>query len=385
MKKKKRFQMFLPIVLLFFLCIPAWGQTESDEDRWGLLQEQTELSGAEDLAETLPQETKEQLIKWDLEQPDPQKILSLTPKQLWEYGKELVLRAVKAPVALLGVLTAVILLCAAAEALKSGFHADGITRVFGAVSSMCIASAVLKPVCGCIERAAQIIRDSAAFLNGFIPVFCGIITASGQPVTAGTYHLLLFGASQMISQTVSQLLLPLIGVFLAISFTAAAVPQLSLDKIAAAMKKAVNWSLGLMLTVYVGLLSLQSMVATGADTLTVKTAKFVTSSFVPVIGSALSDAMLTAQACLKMLRTSVGVYGILAAVITYLPLLLEILCWYLSMQAAALIASLAGSDGQAKLMGALSDALGLLLSITLLFGLLFIISTAVMLFIGMGG
>ncbi|MBR6607580.1 MAG: hypothetical protein IKK98_02805, partial [Oscillospiraceae bacterium] len=229
------------------------------------------------------------------------------------------------------------------------------------------------------------IRDSAAFLNGFIPVFCGIITASGQPVTAGTYHLLLFGASQMISQTVSQLLLPLIGVFLAISFTAAAVPQLSLDKIAAAMKKAVNWSLGLMLTVYVGLLSLQSMVATGADTLTVKTAKFVTSSFVPVIGSALSDAMLTAQACLKMLRTSVGVYGILAAVITYLPLLLEILCWYLSMQAAALIASLAGSDGQAKLMGALSDALGLLLSITLLFGLLFIISTAVMLFIGMGG
>jgi len=75
----------------------------------------------------------------------------------------------------------------------------------------------------------------------------------------------------------------------------------------------------------------------------------------------------------------------LASVITYLPLLLEILCWYLSMQAAALIASLAGSDGQAKLMGALSDALGLLLSITLLFGLLFIISTAVMLFIGMGG
>ena len=143
--------------------------------------------------------------------------------------------------------------------------------------------------------------------------------------------------------------------------------------------------MGLLLTVYVGLLGVQSMVAVSADTVTVKTAKFVTSSFVPVIGSALSDALVTAQSCLKLLKTSVGVYGILIAVFTFLPLLAEIICWYLTMQAASLIGQLVGTGTLSKVLEATSSALGLLMSITLLFGLLFIISTTVMLVVGMGG
>lgn len=141
----------------------------------------------------------------------------------------------------------------------------------------------------------------------------------------------------------------------------------------------------MLLTVYVGLLGIQSIVAVSADTVTVKTAKFVTSSFVPVIGSALSDALVTAQACLKLLKASVGVYGILIAVFTFLPLFAEIICWYLAMQAAAFLGQLMGTGSITKVLEATASALGLLMSITLLFGLLFIISTTVMLVVGAGG
>lgn len=57
----------------------------------------------------------------------------------------------------------------------------------------------------------------------------------------------------------------------------------------------------------------------------------------------------------------------------------------MTMQAASLIGQLVGTGTLSKVLEATSSALGLLMSITLLFGLLFIISTTVMLVVGMGG
>ena len=383
--KQKLIRIIFCMLLIAVWVRPAYGAEKTDESQWEYLQEQTESLGLQEITEDLSEETKDYLAKLNLRKLDGRQILSLTPKQLWLLIKEMFVRGIKAPLSLFGALSAVILLCAAVQALKSGFHADGLERVFAAVSAMCIMAVILEPVTQCVQRVSQTVQDSAAFLNGYIPVFCGVLTVSGQPATAGIYHLLLFGASQVIAQAVSQLILPLIGIFLAFCFVGAMTPDLSLEKLSSALKKLIGWGLGLMLTVYVGLLGLQSMVAAGADSITMKTAKFVTSSFIPVIGSALSDAMMTARACLKLLKTSVGVYGILIAVLTFLPLFLEILCWYLSAQGAAMLGHLAGAKTPAKLMDGIADALGILLSILLLFCLLFIISTTIMLIVGAGG
>ena len=346
------------VFLLCLFCIPgvAWAQETSDEITNQNLQGQIEASGAQELSEQAPDEAKEILSQLELQQLDYRKLLSLSPTQLWQVCKSAFSQTVRAPLLLLGTLTAVILLCAAMDALKVGFNAHGLDKVFSGVAVLSLIAAVLEPITHCIQKTAQAILQGSQFMNGFIPVFCGILTAGGQPVSAGVYHLLLFGTSQVVGQTASQILVPLIGIFLAFCFTAAIAPELHLDQIGKTVKKFVNWALGLLLTVYVGLLGVQSMVAVSADTVTVKTAKFVTSSFVPVIGSALSDALVTAQSCLKLLKTSVGVYGILIAVFTFLPLLAEIICWYLTMQAASLIGQLVGTGTLSKVLEATSSA-----------------------------
>ena len=55
------------------------------------------------------------------------------------------------------------------------------------------------------------------------------------------------------------------------------------------------------------------------------------------------------------------------------------------MQTAAFLGQLVGAGSIAKVLEGTASALGLLMSITLLFGLLFIISTTVMLVVGAGG
>ncbi len=333
--RQKIFSLFL--ICLFMFSGVAWAEELPDESTDQNLQGQLEASGADELVQQVPDQTKEILSQLELQDLDYRLLLSLTPGQIWQVFKAVFSKMVRAPLLLLGTLVAVILLCAAMDALKIGFNAKGLEKMFNGVAVLCLITVVLEPVTGCIQKASRAILQGSMFMNGFIPVFCGILASGGQPVSAGVYHLLLFGTSQVIGQAASQILVPLISIFLAFCFTGAIAPELHLDQIGKTIKKFVNWSLSLLLTVYVGLLGIQSIVAVSADTVTVKTAKFVTSSFVPVIGSALSDALVTAQACLKLLKASVGAYGILIAAFTYLPLLLEIICWYLAMQTAAVI------------------------------------------------
>ncbi len=373
------------LLCLFLFSGVVWAEELPDESADQNLQGQLEASGAGELTSQVPDQTQEILEQLDLKELDYRILLSLTPEQIWQVCKAAFLKMIRAPLLLLGMLVAVILLCAAMDALKIGFNAKGLEKIFNGVAVLCLITIVLEPVTDCIQKASQAIFQGSMFMNGFIPVFCGILASGGQLVSAGVYHLLLFGTSQVVGQAASQILVPLISIFLAFCFTGAIAPELHLDQIGKTVKKFVNWALGLLLTVYVGLLGIQSIVAVSADTVTVKTAKFVTSSFVPVIGSALSDALVTAQACLKLLKASVGVYGILIAVFTFLPLFAEIICWYLAMQAAAFLGQLMGTGSITKVLEATASALGLLMSITLLFGLLFIISTTVMLVVGAGG
>lgn len=373
------------LLCLFLFSGVVWAEELPDESADQNLQGQLEASGAGELTSQVPDQTQEILEQLDLKELDYRILLSLTPEQIWQVCKAAFSKMIRAPLLLLGMLVAVILLCAAMDALKIGFNAKGLEKIFNGVAVLCLITIVLEPVTDCIQKASQAIFQGSMFMNGFIPVFCGILASGGQLVSAGVYHLLLFGTSQVVGQAASQILVPLISIFLAFCFTGAIAPELHLDQIGKTVKKFVNWALGLLLTVYVGLLGIQSIVAVSADTVTVKTAKFVTSSFVPVIGSALSDALVTAQACLKLLKASVGVYGILIAVFTFLPLFAEIICWYLAMQAAAFLGQLMGTGSITKVLEATASALGLLMSITLLFGLLFIISTTVMLVVGAGG
>ena len=79
------------------------------------------------------------------------------------------------------------------------------------------------------------------------------------------------------------------------------------------------------------------MVASGSDTVASKAAKFLIGSVVPVVGGALSDAFGATQGYLRLLKATVGVFGILIALMTFLPVFLQTVLWYFTV-------NLAGAD-----------------------------------------
>ncbi|MEM0530359.1 hypothetical protein WGC32_08480 [Zongyangia sp. HA2173] len=383
----KKILMFLLCLLL--LCMPVSAVSGSDASGESTLQEQfeeqLEASGADELIENAPEQVKESLYDLGLDTISFQKILSLSPKEFIPYFIDQVQTVIARPVKLLAIVVGIIVLCALMNALKQSMAKDKLKEVFQVVSILCICAAVITPVIDCISKTGKTIFDCSNFLISFVPVLSGVMTAGGQIVTATSYQVFLFWAAELVSVIVSRTLVPFLGIYLAIAITSSMNTEFRLDKIADSLKSFICWSLGGLLTVFVGILSIQGIVASSADTVSLKATKFLISSVVPVVGGALSDALGSVQSCVKLLKTSVGAYGIIIAVMTFLPLLIESISWLLVTKISQVVAEFLGVGGVTPVLKATSSVLSIILAIILCFMMLIIITTTIMMLLGTGG
>jgi stage III sporulation protein AE len=242
----------------------------------------------------------------------------------------------------------------------------------------------MAPIIECITATARLIEDAALFMLTYIPIFSAAVAAAGAPVTGATYNMFLFATCQVVSQVLANTLVPLMGVYLALCVAGSLVPELNIASATSAVKSIVSWSLGFVLTLFAALLSVQTMVSVSADSVTVRAAKFVVGSFVPVVGAALSEAYSAAQGCLRLIKTTVGAYGIIAAVFIFLPVLMRVLLWQLVARAATVAGDILGAPRVSALLRACASALAILTAVILCFALFIIVSTAIVMAAGTG-
>ena len=115
----------------------------------------------------------------------------------------------------------------------------------------------------------------------------------------------------------------------------------------------------------------------------VKAAKFLASNCIPVVGGAVADAYTTIKSSLGMLRGGVGFIGIAAIFLTVVPPLAEITLMKLVFGAAEMFGEIFELKGIKILMKNASSVLSVLLSLTVCFSMMLIISTAIMLMTGL--
>lgn len=85
--------------------------------------------------------------------------------------------------------------------------------------------------------------------------------------------------------------------------------RVQVDKLAKFFHSSATWILGVVLTLFVGLVSLEGSLTSSVDGITAKTTKAAVSSFVPVVGKILGDAVDTVIGCSSILKNAVGVVG----------------------------------------------------------------------------
>lgn len=394
MKQIKKVKI-LKILLMSFIAIFVFSFSSSafDEDTYNdtshintqaVFEEQAESTGALDLSNDIPSETKELMNTLGIDSLDFKSILSLTPSQAMGLIAAVIKDFFTRPFKCMLLLIGVILLCALLDSFRQSIDTDSKTEIFTTVCVLCACAVILSPISKCIETATSAVRSSSDFMISFVPVFSTVLTASGHPVSAAAYHMLIFSAAQLVSQIAAKTLIPLLSVYLAFSVTGAVIPSFNLDSVGKSVKSFINWTLGVSVTVFVSLLGLQSFVACGADTVTMKTAKLVLGSAIPIVGGAISEALSTTQACVGLLKTSVGVYAVIAVCLTILPALVESILWLLALKISQAAADVMGISSLSKLFGAVQNTLSVLIAVLSSFIVLVVVTTTTMMILGVG-
>ena len=209
-------------------------------------------------------------------------------------------------------------------------------------------------------------QGASTFMLACIPVLVGIMIANGQTVTASSYNLLMLGTTNSISFLSAHFLAPCMNIFLGFSVVSAISPTLRLSTLCNTISKIVKWVLGFCMSVFTGLLTIQSLLGGSVDVTTNRTLRFVVSSFVPVVGSALGEALSTVQGCIKVLKGGVGAFGVLAVVFMFLPILIECLLWQMTLTVCAGIGDVFDLKEITSILNAASKVMSMMLAILLL-------------------
>lgn len=365
--------------MLSFFSITVYAAEETDisalAEDWGLSETKDHLSY--DAGEFL----RENGISPD----DPDGITSLSPGTVISYMIEKLKYGAAAPLRLLGTLLSVVILSAAGGAAADIAKSGGSEKVYRTVCVLAAAAVTVPQIERCMDNAAQTLIQGSDFMVCYVPVFAGIAAAAGNVTASVGYNAVVLLAAEAAVKLASDVLVPVISVCMAMNIIDALNPMFSLSSVTGLLKKCCTLFLGFAMTLFTGLLSIQSIVGVSADTLGVKAAKFAVSNFVPIVGSAVADAYSTIRSGLGLLRGAAGAFGIIALAVTLLPPVLEVLCMYLAMTAGETAAELFGVKELGSFFRGAASLLSMLQAVLACFGVMFIISTVILMAAGLGG
>ena len=377
--KRKRISALL-VIILIALMFPL---SASAADTDSMLSEQYRKSGASDVYSKASGDAKKTLGKMGVTGADSKSLTKFTPASVFKYMGDTIKQDMKAPLRAAAAVFGVLLACALLGAMKNSFGEKSLDTVFGLVSTLCIAAVLLVPVTQCVSYCARVINDATGFMTAFIPVFVALSTASGHPASAVVFQGLLLTVSQVVSQIAAKGFVPMVDMYLAFCVVGAISPGVDIGSIATFMRKIVSFAMILCMTVFTGILTVQSVISQASDNVAAKTAKFVVGSAVPVIGSAVSDAVNTVMSCANLLRSTTGVLSLIVFIVVFLPPVLDCLMWMLVADVSIIFADMLGVGQASGLLKAVSEALRLLTALVFSAALAMIISVSIMMMIGM--
>lgn len=370
MRKVKIFAVCVLIILSFSVNAYAAGESEYYNG-------QVESSGAEDILSGLDSETKERLGELGIEDVNFSSLFDVSFSKIFSFVKKAAEGKLESPLKSLMKLLSVIILIAVCESFMP--DNDKMKNVINMAAVLFSVTVIVSPLYDAMESAVSSVGVCADFMKSLIPVLVGIVSASGNPSLAVSFQSCAFAAAEVISALGKNYVVPIVGAVTALDLTGSLMPSMKLSGITELVKKTVIQTLSFTATLYVSFLGIKGALANAADTVASKGIKLVISSAVPIVGGAVSEAYSGIIGSLVLVRSTVGIFGIIVIAVITVPSMLQLLFWIFALKLGAAAGEVFSLGGVSSLLKALSCAITLL-NVVILFGaVLFIISLALLL------
>lgn len=229
------------------------------------------------------------------------------------------------------------------------------------VGILAVAAMLLKSTQSMITLAADTISQLSEYGKLLLPVMTAALASQGGITASTALYAGTVIFDSILASGISNLLIPMVYIFLALMIAAGATGVAMLQQLAELIRWLVTWCLKTILYVFTGYVGITGVVSGSTDAAALKVTKLTMSGMIPVVGGILSDASEAVIVGASVMKNTVGVYGMLALIAIWISPFLKIGLQYLLLKLTAALCGIFDVKLVNELIKAFSTAMGLLL------------------------
>lgn len=285
----------------------------------------------------------------------------------------------------IGIIIVIIVIHSIVKSISDHLENKSIAQLTYYVQYILIVTLIMSSFADILSMVKDTIQNLVDFSNLLIPILMTLILTTGNIASVGMLQPILLFMITFIGNLVNQILIPILLVSTVLAIISKVSDRIALDRFSKFFKSSIVWALGVILTLFVSLVSLEGTLSSSVDGVTAKTTKAAVSSFIPVVGKILGDAVDTVIGCTSILKNAVGVVGVITILgICILPVIKLVLLMATYYIGAAICEPIA-DEKIVKLLEQVGDTFKILLAILCSISVLLIIGTTLVMKISNSG
>ncbi|WP_419865587.1 stage III sporulation protein AE [Fictibacillus phosphorivorans] len=244
---------------------------------------------------------------------------------------------------LLGTLILLTVFSMLLQSIQNAFDRSAISKVAYGIVYMVLIILALNSFHVAISYATDAIDNMLSFMIALIPLLLALMATVGSLASVAFFHPVILFLVNTSGLLIKNFVLPLLFLSALLSIVSTMSEHHKVTQLAKLLRNISMGALAFFFTVFLGVMSVQGATAAVADGITIKTAKFITGNFIPVVGRMFTDATDTVMSASILLKNSVGIIGaLLLLLLAIFPAIKVLILAFIYSMAAALLQPLGG-------------------------------------------
>ncbi len=292
------------------------------------------------------------------------------------------LREVLQNFSLLGKIIILTIICALLQNLHGAFEKDSIGKLSYNICYMLIIILSINSFYVAMALGASTIDTMTGFIQSLMPTLLALLLSVGGITSSTVFQPVIFTTISVVTTLIKLLVIPMIYFSAILSILNNLSDTINISRLAALIKQAALGVLGLILTVFLGVISIQGIASSSLDSVTLKTAKFAVDNFIPIVGKFMTDALDTVVSCSLLIKNGVSLVGLLVLILICIFPLIKMFSIILIYKVSSALIQPILDNQIVQCLNDISNSLLMLLACVIAVGVLFFIAITVIMGVG---
>ncbi|MBY0216727.1 stage III sporulation protein AE [Paenibacillus illinoisensis] len=197
------------------------------------------------------------------------------------------------------------------ETLQTAFEKNNISKIAYSICYMVIIVIAINSFSVAIGYAKEAIEGMVNFMMAMVPLLFTLLASMGNIITVSVTHPLIIFMIHLVSTLIHIMVFPLLFFSAVLHLVSSISDKYKLTQLADLLRNISIALLGILLTMFLGVISVQGASSSVADGVSLKAAKYIAGNFVPIVGRTFADATDTVITASMLVKNAIGLTGVI--------------------------------------------------------------------------